>query len=534
MKKIFVALFALSPFFGMAQLGYPSYDEVKAKISQLKSNKFVSVGTIGKSFGEEDIPIVKLQKDTKTKPTLLIVAGIDGKHPSGVVSTLELTNNLLAMQPDSLASLLDNRSIWIIPMVNPDAYKRNVKTNIWNSGNARTIDNDRDGRMDEDPPKDLNNDGVLSQMRVKSIAGTHHTHPNYPHVLVASDRSKGEKGSYVLFNEGIDADFDGQFGEDGVGGVNIDRNFTFDYPVFYPESGTYAASEPETKALMDLVYNNPQIGAVFQFGLANNLSTPEVFNSAKANERITSSWSANDVEVSKYVSSLYKESTKSLGEPTKLAHERGNFANTAYYHLGKFSFVSPGWWPAVSDSSKVTKPAVAEDVFYKWVDQNAVQGAILPWTSVVHPSFPNQEVEIGGVVDIYRNNPPIAFLNESSNAHTDFVQRLIQAMPELVFQQPVVTALGGDVYRVELAVTNVGMMPIYPEIADRIRHSAKFKAVCELQKGQEFLNGKRLQLYPSLSSGQSQTFSWLIKGKGTALIKAGCPTAGEVNIEVKL
>lgn len=153
---------------------------------------------------------------------------------------------------------------------------------------------------------------------------------------------------------------------------------------------------------------------------------------------------------------------------------------------------------------------------------------------VSHPNFPNQEVEVGGVVDVFRNNPPVDYLKESGDKHTEFVKRLVLAMPELAFQQPVVTALGGDVFRVELSVTNVGLLPTYPEIADKIRHTSKLKTVCELQKGQEFLNGKRLQLYPSLGAGKSQTFTWLIKGKGTVNIVAGCPTSGEVKTEVKL
>lgn len=535
MKKIFVALCVLTPMFSFAQLNYPKYVDLQSKINQIKGNKYVSLGSIGKSHGGENIPIIKLEKDGTARPTLLIVAGIDGKHPAGIINSLEVTRKLLSMNADSLKSILDKRSIWIVPIVNPDAYKRNISSGLWLSGNARVIDNDRDGRVDENPSKDLNADGIISQMRVKSIAGTHATHPDFKNVLVEAEINKGKKGEYILLAEGVDVDFDGKFGEDGEGGVNIDRNFTYDYLAFMPESGDYAASETETRALMDLVYSNPQISTILKFGLTNNLSEAEQYNASKANERIIGSWSANDAEVSKYVSSVYKESVKGLGEPTKLSHTSGNFANTGYYHLGKFSFSTPTWWPSVADSTKSAKPSgKSEDIFYKWVIQNNIEGAILPWKKVSHPNFPNQEVEVGGVVDVFRNNPPVDYLKESGDKHTEFVKRLVLAMPELAFQQPVVTALGGDVFRVELSVTNVGLLPTYPEIADKIRHTSKLKTVCELQKGQEFLNGKRLQLYPSLGAGKSQTFTWLIKGKGTVNIVAGCPTSGEVKTEVKL
>lgn len=534
MKNFFVILGSILPVFGFSQLNYPNYNDLISKINQVKSAQFTSVGHIGNSFGGEQIPVIKIQKDNKPKPTLLLVAGVDGLHPAGVINSLEVTKSLLNISADSLGRILDRNSIWIIPVANPDAYKRNTATRFWSSGNSRVIDNDRDGRIDENPITDLNADGVRSQMRVKTIAGTHKPHADYVNVLVGADRSKGERGEFILLQEGVDIDFDGKYGEDGEGGVNIDRNFTFDYPAFAPESGNYAASEPETKALMDFVYANPQISTIIQFGLVNNLSEPERYNPGKANERIVSSWSARDVDISKYVSSIYKDVTKSLGEAPKMDHVPGNFANTSYYHLGRFSFSTPTWWPSVTDSTKTATSFKGDDVFYKWVKQNNIEGAILPWTKVNHPNFPNQEVEVGGVVEIFKNNPPVEFLKESTSKHTEFITRLLSAMSELRFQEPVVTALGGDVFRVELSVTNVGMMPTSPEIADRIRHVSKLKTVCDIQKNQEFLNGKRLQLYPSLGAGKTHTFSWLIKGKGNVQIVAGSPNSGQINIEVKL
>src|SRR5690606_11999956 len=227
--------------------------EVQSSISGYSSKGLVSQTVIGKSYGNENISIIKLQLDEKPKPTLLVVAGIDGKHPAGTIASLQLTKQLLALPKDSLQTLLKDKSIWIIPLVNPDAYKRNSSTKQWLSGNSRKIDNDRDGRLDEDPAKDLNGDGIISQMRVESPIGNFKVHRDNLDVLVAADKSKAEKGNYIVFPEGIDQDFDGRYGEDGEGGVNIDRNFTFNYQAFLPEGGDYAASEPETRALVDFI-----------------------------------------------------------------------------------------------------------------------------------------------------------------------------------------------------------------------------------------------------------------------------------------
>ncbi|WP_149913809.1 M14 family metallopeptidase [Sphingobacterium cavernae] len=535
MKRTIFGFLLLCPIIGFSQLKYPSYTDIQSTVKSFQTKGLVSQTVIGKSYGNENIAVIKLQLDEKPRPTLLVVAGIDGKHPAGTVGTLQLSRNLLALPKDSLQTLLKDKSVWIVPLVNPDAYKRNSETSNWYSGNSRKVDNDRDGRIDEDPAKDLNGDGVIAQMRVESPIGNFVVHKEYSNVLAAADKSKAEKGKYNLFPEGADQDFDGRYGEDGEGGVNIDRNFTFNYQAFLPEGGDYAASEPETRALVDFIFANPQIASVLHIGLSNNLSEPEKFDARQAYERIVKSWSSNDVEVSKYISSIYKEETKSLGEATKFANSPGNFSNTAYYHLGKFSFATPMWWPSVTDSAKnVIKSTDANETFYKWVNQYNVQGAILPWTKVNHPDFPNQQVEVGGVVDIFRNNPPVELLESSVKAHTSFVVKLLENMAKLTFAAPKVTSLGNDVFRVELSVMNVGDMPTYPEIGDRIRFVSRFKTVCDLQNGQQFLSGKRLQLYPSLPVGGAQTFTWLIKGKGTVKIQAGCPTSGEELIEVKL
>src|SRR5690606_17855895 len=158
-----------------------------------------------------------------------------------------------------------------------------------------------------------------------------------------------------LYKEGVDTDKDGFYGEDGDGGVNIDRNFTYTYPAFTPESGEYAASEPETRAIVDFLFDNPQIATVLHFGLQNNLSDPETLAQRKASERIVGSRLASDVEVSKHGSHLYGKTSNSFGPATKAEASAGTFSSPAAYHVGKFSFVTPGWGPHGADSTKGDK-----------------------------------------------------------------------------------------------------------------------------------------------------------------------------------
>lgn len=533
---LFVFL-AMLPIVAWSQLNYPTYGQLTAEIRNISTRSGAEAASIGKSFGGEVIPLIKLQASQAAKPTLLVVAGIDGKHPAGILSAVELAKNILNLPKDSLSAVLRERSIWIVPILNPDAYKRNAASQIWLSGNARIIDNDRDGRLNEDPSQDLNSDGIIAQMRVRRLGGKYVSHSDHPNYMVEADRGKGQQGLYDLYVEGRDIDQDGLFGEDGDGGVNINRNFTFDYRPFTVESGDYAASEPESRAIVDFIFDHPQIATVLHFGLGNNLSEPEAFDPRKAGERIIGSWSAKDVEVAKFVSSIYNRTTSSLGDAPKHATQGGDFSSTAYYHHGKYSFATPAWWPSLQDSTKTKGGAASKngnDQFLQWATTNNVTGALLPWTKVNHPDFPQQEVEVGGVVEIFRNNPPKEFLQTATAAHTEFVLSLLNNMATLEFEKPVVTPLGDNIFRIDIRVVNTGMLSTYPEIGDKIKHVSKMKAVCTLQKNQKFLSGKRLQLYPTLQGGASQQFSWLIQGKGGVEITAGCPTAGEQTININL
>lgn len=536
---IIVLLSCGMPFFANAQWDYPNYEMLKKQIQEVSSNKLIERTSIGKSVGGEDIPLIKIQNGKVSKPTLLIVAGVDGKHPAGVINSMNVAKQILGLPSGQLNELLASKSIWIVPVLNVDAYKRNSTGLSWTSGNSRVVDNDRDGRIDEDPDADLNNDGVISQMRFKTPAGPYKIHPSNSDFLILAERNKGESGSYEIYKEGKDVDHDGLISEDGNSGVNLDKNFTYDYPFFEPETGDYAASEPETRALIDLIFDNPQIAAVLHFGLQNNLSVAEQFDQRKASERIQKSWTNADAQVSAFVSKIYNDAVKPLGDAPKLMHGKGNLTSTVYYHTGKFSFATPSWWiPSTSDSTKNSgqKGAAGKDGdrFVNWVKSQNIQGAILPWKKVNHPDFPNQEVEVGGLVERFEHNPPISMLEASSKMHTDFVVQLTQSLATLEFSNPKVTNLGDDIYRVEVKVFNTGSMPVYPEIADKIKHVSKMKSIMELQKGQSFLSGKRLQLYPTLQAGGSNTFSWLIKGKGKVQLTVGCPTAGEKTLDINL
>ncbi len=329
-----------------AQTTYNSHAQLSGRLKNLstKFNALASVSSIGKSAGGRDLWLLTLGKgDATKKPAILIVAGLDGTHLAGSELAIQTAEKMLgAANADSVAKLLETKTFYFLPSMNPDAQEQfSAKLKYERTTNDSKTDDDRDGRVDEDPFEDLNGDGVVSWIRVEDAAGTYVASKEDPRILVKADPSKGESGKYLVYTEGIDNDKDGVYNEDGAGGVNPEKNFTFDYQIFTTGSGEHAASEPEVRALLDFLYRAPNIFAVLTFGPNNNLSEAPRFDPAKVARRILTGPLAKDAKAMEQVSKLYNGRTALKDAPT-MPQTRGNFSQTAYYHAGRQSYTTAG------------------------------------------------------------------------------------------------------------------------------------------------------------------------------------------------
>jgi hypothetical protein len=545
MRKKILFLFVLCFGITHAQNGYLNYQNLTKNLKALdaKSN-YCTVKSIGKSSGGKEIWLVTLSESTAPKPALLITAGLDGKSRTGTQIALKMIENLL--NSDKLSKILEEKTIYFVPSVNPDAIDAAVANiKMEKRGNDTETDDDRDGRIGEDPFEDLNKDGLITQIRVEDITGNYIESPEDSRVLIKADPVKNQVGKYILISEGIDNDKDGMFNEDFSEGVNIDKNFTYDYPVFEKGAGVYVASESETRALLDFLYLNQNIYGVLTFGMHNNLSETPKYDSKLTGSRIIKGWLEKDIKVAEQVSKLYTQKA-AIKDGPKMPMTKGNFAQTAYFHAGRFSFSTPGWWiPKVevkkdSLDSKLEKPKDKEEVnsevsFLKWADSQNIKSVFVNWSVIKHPDFPNQKVEVGGFVPYILNNPPVNFLEEAAAKHVFFVEELLAAMPKIEINVPEVKKVNENLYRVTIKIANKGLLPTYTEIGDKIRFVSKMKTEILLQKNQSMVSGRKYFIRNSMQAGESDEYSWLIMGTGKVTITAGCATAGfkEVTVDLK-
>ncbi|HMP31246.1 MAG TPA: M14 family metallopeptidase, partial [Saprospiraceae bacterium] len=354
--KVCSLIVLLTPSLLFGQGGYLDYSQMGNKLKELAKAPNTKLESYGKSFGNKDLWVLKLGSDAN--PAVLIVGGVDGRHPAGSMAAIGIAEKILVT--DSIKSLLASKSIYIIPNANPDAIDGYfAKLKFEKSGNARVTDDDRNGKLGDDTFNDLNADGLITLMRVNSQAGDYVVSDKDARHMVKADLGKEQKGTHIVLSEGLDDNKNGLFNEDPSNGVNIDRNFAFDHPYFKQNSGEYAASESETRSLMDFLFAHTNIHTVINFGPQNNLSEAAKYDQRLATQRIIKSWQEGDVKVSELVSKSYNKHNTLKNAPT-LPLQPGSFTQTAYYHGGKFSFSTPVWWAsetAKKDSANTEKPA---------------------------------------------------------------------------------------------------------------------------------------------------------------------------------
>jgi len=224
---------------------YHNYSEIVDVLLFLNSTfpNIVDVFPIGKSWLNRTIYCIRLTNEEiiHSKPKLLFV----GYHHARERISAELPLYFAVYATtkfginNTITRLLNYSEIYIVPALNVDGFEA-VSQNEWQRKNTHPFDEDEDGLLDEDPPDDEDGDGYIEYLFFWN-------------------------GVYYEFLgwEGNDDDGDGLFNEDWIGGVDLNRNYGYQWnatvesgstdPNAEDFRGPAPFSEPETRALRDLV-----------------------------------------------------------------------------------------------------------------------------------------------------------------------------------------------------------------------------------------------------------------------------------------
>ena len=248
---------------------YHTNREIQQLLKEFSSEN-TKLHTIAKSPGGEPITVLEIGANLSDVPAIFVGANFEGNVPLASEGALYLAQLLM----DS-TTYTEDAKWYIMPQPNPDAaavYFSALKTG--QATNLFKINNDGDEATDEDGPDDLNGDGLITQMRIKSIEGSYIVSDKDVRLMKKADKKEGERGEYKLLTEGIDNDKDGQYNEDGIGGINVGIGFPHLFPYDKKEAGLYSGQTPEVYGIMRFISDHPEISMVYTLGTSNFCLVP--------------------------------------------------------------------------------------------------------------------------------------------------------------------------------------------------------------------------------------------------------------------
>jgi hypothetical protein len=562
-KPLFPFLIAAAAAIG-ARAGDAAYHDFKGLTQTIRSLggefKELRVESLGKSPAGLDIWAVSLSDAKTENPALCIIGGVDGRDLASTEIILSMIRETAEkrMGSDSTALLLRKTTFYFLPRVNPDAaesaFRKPVRENTLN---ARSLDLDADGMNDEDGFDDMNGDGLITQMRIEDPEGPYMQDTLYPHLMRRALPHKGEKGRYRLFSEGLDNDRDGLFNEDPPGGVDISRNFTFQYRFFQTGSGPHPVSEPESRAVADFLFSHPDIAAVFSFGQSDNLNHPPEIKETpvpavkpgigEEPQPVTETL-PEDAAILAAVSGTFAKAC-GFHDPLPAVRSEGGLPEWVYFHLGRWSFSARSWWPPLvpepdsarhdssafplkpdgpGDKSRPEDTLAFEKRLWKWLEKTGRTDQFVPWTNVRHPDFPDQKVETGGFRPFSAACPPPDSLEGPAKKFAGFVMRLASMLPRIAVRTKL-EKLQDSVFRLTVYVTNDGFLPTCTALGRKVQWNQKVLTELKPDPAIRIASGQiRAQAESIAGSGGTVSQSWVMTAPpgSRVAVRAGCPSSG--------
>ena len=507
----------------------------------------VDLYSVGKSFEGRDIWQLTITNKKTGKDTDKPAMFIEGNRHSGEVtaaeSALYFAWHVITQygKDPEITRLVDTKALYVKVKNNPDGSELYLNTAQSNRSTVRPHDSDGDGLLDEDPPEDLDGDGFCYQMRQKVGPGKGDfiLHPDDKTGRLMKRVGK-DKGDYKVMSEGLDNDGDGKTNEDGIGGLDLHRNYPENWR---PEpgldltgrgwtqlgAGAYPLSEPETRTVVLFLLQHPNVSA----GQTMDTAVPMLLR-PPSTSRSEESMLPGDLALYRY---LDEQGKKITGYPyagdvfwdyAKITsdfrdwddEEEETGGQPLFGHSPDFGYFSYGaiWygdelWSGgkVVDYDKDGK--ISELEVLRWNDEALAGKGFKSWTRFSHPQL--GEVEIGGLnPKFFRQNPPVAVLEEWAKKEADFNLFLAKSLPQVkivsVDVRPVKKEPG--VFEVAAVFTNEGFLPTALEMAERVKIVRPDRATISIpEKGLELVGGKPKAELGRLKSGEKKEVRWKVK-----------------------
>lgn len=455
----------------------------------------VDLYVVGESLSGQPIHQLTITDKSTGDPDDKPAAYFEGNRHSGETTSAEsalwLAHHLITNADDpDVAEVLRDRTIYVRPVNNPDGHDMYLYTAQTNRSTVRPYDDDGDGLVDEDAGEDLNGDGYIGQLRqyVGEGQGTHVVDDRDPAGNAMRNVGDGN-GDYRVYGEGTDDDGDGAYGEDGIGGLDLHRNYPYNWRVM-PEddatgrgftqggAGEYPLSEPETRHVHSWLMEHTNISVVNSMDtrVPMHLRGPSTCKSEECmypsdlalyerfdavGQSITGYEYAGDV--------YYDYATRSGGEPNPLF---GHGPDFGYFQYGAIWYGDELWnggnFEDYDDNGRYEDWERS-----RWCVENGRDDCFLPWTTYEHPDLGT--VEIGGVnPKFWAQNGAPDLLEDWAANQAEFNLHLVGEMPQVSMSRPSVRRLSrpqddGATHEIVVVVSNAGRIPTALEQAKEVK-----------------------------------------------------------------
>lgn len=454
----------------------------------------VELYEVGRSY--EGRPILQMTLTNRAtgpkeeKPAAFFEGGRHSGEITSSESVLWLARHLIEGYGTDpvITRLLDTKAITLRPQNNPDGSNFYLHTAMANRSTVRPVDNDNDGLLDEDEADDIDGDGVIRTMRWKpTMTGADTVQPN----MVLDERDptgrlmrrarEGETGVWRTMNEGLDNDRDGRYNEDGIGGLDLHRNYLENWRPDrggdstgrgYTQSGAgaFPLSEPETRAVVLWLLANPNVSVVNSMDTrvpmhlrppstsmpgermyAEDLRYYQHFDTVGL--RITGYPWAGDVY------HTYATRNDPDGNPNPLF---GHGPDFGYFYYGSIWYGDELWNGGIMRDENEDGERDQLDAQI-WDDRENGGAGFRAWTAATHPDF--GAVEIGGYhPKFFSQNGPPSVLERWASRQALFNIEMARALPELAWDDVRIRRTqqhGADsaTYEVRVRWRNDGMLP---------------------------------------------------------------------------
>jgi hypothetical protein len=411
----------------------------------------------------------------------------------------------------TITRLVDTKVFYIIPKMNPDgsdSYLRNPGEPV--DPGLKKVDDDGDGEEDEDGPDDLNGDGIISLMRIRDEKGSLKTSSEEPRLMVERQiDEKGEWT--IIGPEGLDNDEDGRINEDPPGRLNTmsNRNYpAFWAPEWIQRgAGVYPLSEPESKAQVDFVLAHPNIAVTQAYHTHSGIIlwghaalTPDHMPKEDRDNYRAIGELGEEMTGYPFVS-VFHDFT-----PDKFNPRHGDFTDWVYEHFGAYGMVVE-IWKAPGELGKSAMDGWDEHVAMEWNDKELGGSGFVDWQKYSHPQF--GEIEIGGWKgNTLVQNPPARFMEAEWKKVARFELKRAEMAPHVVIGDVRTESLANDLVRLEVNVMNDGFLPTY--VTRKAVDNGLAKPIrAELTlSGAELLAGESIEVVGHLKGTNPKVYSY--------------------------